>query len=234
MSKLLELEWVRYVGILIIGMAIGAVFYPSKTITTEETSKFEQEIEKLKTEKQKMFSEMHASLHKEQLSSLKYKEESQKRFSSLKQENFKLKSRVKEKRFKIIRPDGTIEEKWFKESETDVVSSVVTSIKSEFTRKVSSIEKKWKSIHKTRVEKIKSEYEKKIIEATKTKSSTHKKSKTEINKRSFGVSLGVTNDDSYFSSVSYDIFGPVFLDLHLESDKQFGGQEAGIGIGLRF
>jgi hypothetical protein len=40
-------------------------------------------------------------------------------------------------------------------------------------------------------------------------------------------------EDQYFSSIQYDIFGPMFLDIHLGGDF-VNETRAGIGIGFRF
>lgn len=234
MKAILQLEWVRYVLIGLIGIAIGAIFYPSKTITTEETRKFEQKIEKLKVEKSKILQKTYVDIREMQSSNKQYREESEKKVTILKQENYKLKSRVKESKFKIIKPDGTIEERWFKESETDIVSSVVTSIKEEFSRKVQSIENKWMTLHTKRIKVIKENYEKKLFVAASLVLEATKKKKVEINKRSFGISLGLTSEKDYFSNISYDIFGPVFLDILLLTDQQLDEKKVGVGFGLRF
>ena len=234
MKQILKLEWVRYVIIGLIGIAIGAIFYPSKTIETEERHKFEQTITKLQAEKETTKTFYQDLYNKEVVENKQYQEESTKKIDSYKEENFKLKQKVSEKRYKIVRPDGTIEEKWFKDSETDVVSSAVTQIKSEFTLKVKSIETKWMKIHEERIKKIKKEHEASIVSLSSTRSETVKKKKVEINKRSFGASFGVMTDEKLFSSITYDVFGPMFLNLHLEADRSFGDKEVGIGIGIRF
>lgn len=234
MPKILTNRYAQLVLTLVIGVAVGAIFYPSKSIRKEEIRKYEEKLAKQEKETATMQLELGGMLNEEKKQNKTLREESHKKISSLKEENFKLKSKITEKRFKIIKPDGTIEERWFKESETDVVASAVTNIKSEFTRKVTSIEKKWKKVHEERVKKIKSDYEKKLSESKKIDSSIEKKEKIDINKRNFGISLGKKTDNDYFSGISYDIFGPVFLDLHFEADEAFGDKEAGLGIGLRF
>lgn len=234
MIKIFNIEWVRYVAVLMIGLALGAIFYPSKTITKEETTKYQEQISRLENEKKSMNSLFESQLNMEKLQSKKYQKQTTAKIDTLKKENFKLQSRVKESRFKIIKPDGTIEEKWFKESQTDIVSSTVTSIKSEYSRKVKSIENKWKKLHEKRIKKIQSDYERKLTESKKTEIQIYKKEKIEINKRSFGVSMGMMTDQRYFSSITYDLFGPVFIDIHLEFDPSTQEKEAGLGFGFRF
>jgi hypothetical protein len=234
MKDILNNQLVRYTLVLIIGAGLGAIFYPTKSIKREIEQKYEQKVEKLLTEKRDLEKEYQTRLDVESQSHREYKDESQKKITSLREENFKLKHKVSEKRFKIIKPDGTIEEKWFKDSETDVVSSVITEIRSEFDRKVSSIEGKWKKVHERRVSKIKESYDKKLTEKDHIIASLSKKETIDINKKQFGVSLGMTTEKDYFSSITYDIYGPFFLDMHLGSDSQFDDKQVGLGIGLRF
>jgi len=231
---MLKNKYVQLILTLAIGIGIGAIFYPSKTVTTETQYKLEQKIERLETEKRNLTSFYEKQVSKEEKEHREYREEITKKTESLREENFQLKQKVSEKRFKIVRPDGTVEEKWFKDSETDVVSSTVTKIKSEFTRKVSEIESKWRSIHEKRIKKIKESFDKRIAESSTKRVEIKQKKKVEINKRSFGLSLGYTSKEKYFSSVVYDVYGPFFLDLHLESNQDLTDKEAGIGIGMRW
>ena len=231
---MLKNKYTQLVLTLLIGIGIGAIFYPSKTITKEEMYKFEQKIERLETEKKNLTSFYEKQINKEEREHKEFKEEITKKTESLREENFQLKQKVSEKRFKIVRPDGTVEEKWFKDSETDVVSSTVTKIKSEFTRKVTEIENKWKSIHEKRISKIRETYERKIAESKNERVEIVKKKKVQINKKSFGLSLGYTSDQKYFSSIMYDVYGPFFLDLHLDANQNLTEKTGGIGIGMRF
>lgn len=227
-------KYVQYVLILITGIAIGAIFYPSKTITRETTHNLEEKIKSLETEKKNITSFFERQLDMEKRQSKKYHKQVTKNTESLKEENFKLKQKITEKRFKIVRPDGTIEEKWFKESETDVISSTVTKIKSEFTSKVKSIENKWKRIHEKRIAQIKKAYEKKSTTDSEKQERTITKEKIEINKRSFGISLGITNNKEYFSTISYDIFGPFFISGLFKTDESLKNKDIGLGIGIRW
>lgn len=234
MNKLLQNTYVRYGVALAIGAAISAIFYPTKSIEREIEAKYESKkellIEDFKTinnriEKEK--TELSQEVKQLQI-------ESSAKISSLKVENTQLKSKVKESKFKIVRPDGTVEEKWFKESETDIVSSTITSIKSEYARKVKSIENKWKTVHTKRVKIIKENYEKKLQEKETVIASYKKKESIQINPRSFGVAFGVMSDDQYYGNISYDVYGPWFLNLQVESDQEFQNGSGGFGLGLRF
>lgn len=203
---------------LLVGGALGAIFYPSRTTT--------EDINRIKQEKHEVVSHLQEQLNLEIQNSSKYRRETQNRIQTLRTENTTLRQKVRETKVKIVKPDGTIHEKTVKESDTQVVSQIVTDIKQEFNEKVTSIENKWKRVHQKRVVVIKEKYENKLQEQIKRK--------TEVNKRNFGVSVGYTTDEHYFSSVMYDVYGPFFLDLHLEADRNFIDNSAGVGIGIRF
>lgn len=234
MKKLLEYKYAVPVLCLLGGIAIGAIFYPSKTITREITAKYEAKIEKLENEKRDIQFDSQTELFNKEVEFSEKKTELQSKISSLTTENTRLRKKTKETIVKIVKPDGTIEEKIVRTSDTEIVSQIVTDIKQEFTEKVTSIENKWKDVHERRVVAIKDTYEKKLSEKQHIIDEYSKKEKIEINKRNFGVSLGYRNGDKYFSSISYDVYGPFFLDLHLESKKNFSDSGAGVGLGFRF
>lgn len=234
MKKLLEYKYALPVLCLLGGIAIGAIFYPSKSITREETAKYEETIQRLENEKRDIEFKAQTELFNKQVEFSEKKSELQTKISSLTTENTILKQSTKETMIKIIKPDGTITEKSYKESDTEIVSQIVTDIKQEFNEKVTSIENKWKEVHEKRVVAIKDTYEKQLSEKQHIIDEYSKKETIKINERKFGVSLGYTSYSKYFSSISYDVFGPFFLDLHLESDSGFSDSGAGVGLGFRF
>lgn len=234
MSKLLENTYVRYGIALAIGAALGAIFYPTKSIEREIEKKYRAEkiklIKELNTVKSKSREE------KQELSSKisKIELESQQKISSLRIENRSLKQKVTERKLKIVKPDGTIVEQSFKESNTEAVSRVITDVRQEFNTKVKSIESKWKKIHEKRVTSIKEKYEKKIQEKDKVITSYKKKESIKVNPRKFGIAFGIMADDQYYSNISYDVYGPWFLNLQVESSKNLDRGSGGVGVGLKF
>lgn len=234
MEKILSNKYVRYLVTLGIGVTIGAIFYPSKSIDREIETSYQKKIEKLQEEKFSLQKEHQEKMHKYLKESLEFEVSLRKKYESVKTENKQLQQKIKEKTLKIVKPDGTIVEETVKESETEVVSKIVTEIREEFNTKVKSIENKWETIHTDRVTKIKQEYEKKLKEKDETISTLKKKEKVEINKKNFGLAFGVLDNKSYYTNGSYDIFGPVFLNMHFQSDEQFNEKRGGIGFGVRF
>ena len=125
----------KYVIIIAIACLIaGGVLYPSKTIDERVRQTYQEKIDKLTTEKSTLQIE-HALKEIAQFKqSLIKQEEINKKVSVLKIENRSLREKTKERWFKLIKPDGTIVEKRYRESDKQETSKIVTSIKEEFTR----------------------------------------------------------------------------------------------------
>lgn len=226
----------RYVQIalaLVIGICAGAILYPSKSIKEELSQKYEKQIEILKKEHTTEVSNLQSKYDSQEKQYKQQVSELSKKVDILRTENSQLKQTQKESIVRIIKPDGTIEERTYRESQTEVISSVTTQIREEFNQKIASIEERYKKVHQERVETIKKDYESKLSQKE-SEISELKKSKTvEINKRSFGLAFGYLSNKDYFSNISYDIAGPFFLDLQVQSNGS-NSNAAGIGFGIRF
>ena len=234
-KELLSKEWVRLVGVLLIGITIGALFYPTKHIEEKLTVKHQEEINNLKEQHSKEMvdvTEKYASSLKENKS---LKEESERKISKLTDEVKSLKSKTKSSTYKLVKPDGTIEERTFSESEIDESSHVVTQIQEEFKTKVEQIESRYATIHAERVTAIKKEFDSKESEYKKTIDELTKSKTVSVNEKRFGIEAGILTDKNYYGHATMDLWGPVFLGVHGElSQERLNGNKMGAGIGLRF
>jgi chromosome segregation ATPase len=235
MAKLLENQLVRYALVLLGGITIGALFYPTKKIEEKITQKYEQQISKMKEEHAKEVSSTKEE-HSAQVKNVTTKlEESERKISVLTVQVRDLKVKVRTAKYKIVRPDGTIEEKEFTESESEESTKIITQIQEEFKTKVSQIEERWSDIHKTRVTEIKKEFDKKESEYQKTIASLEKSKKTSINEKSFGLEAGIMSDKNYYGHATMDLWGPIFVGVHgTVGAKDNTDNSLGAGIGLRF
>lgn len=216
---------------LLLGMAIGAVFYPTKHIEERIDTKHQEEIATLKTQYEKSLLSQQEAYTKLSEESKEYHRVTELKISQLTSEVSTLKSRQKVTYYKLIKPDGTIEERSFTETDIDSSRTVITSIQQEFKEKIDSIEKKWEQIHLKRVSELKKEFAAKEESYKKTIDEFHSEKIVDINKKSFGIEGGGMVNGSYYGHVTYDVFGPFFIGAH----GQFGtSNSAGAGIGIRF
>lgn len=230
--------WLRYIIILFVGIAVGALFYPTKRIEEKTSQKYEQEISSIKQQHSKETQDLKIALDKEQKDSKSFHQESNHKISSLSSQISSLKSKQKTSHYKLVKPDGTIEERDFTESDVEQSSKTVTRIQDEFKTKVNSIENKWSKIHEERTAELKKEFNSKEQDYQKTIASLEKSKTTTVNEKHFGIEGGIMSDKDYYLHATADLFGPIFLGVQGEIKSSKSNQSLdnrlGLGIGLRF
>lgn len=217
--------------VFIIGIAVGTIFYPTKSIEEKLTQKHQEEIIRIKEQSSKELAveQTKTTQVSQQLSS--YKQETETKLSKLTIENTSLKKHQKTSYFKIVRPDGTIEIRKFSESESEASAQITTQIQQEFKQKIESIEMKWSKIHEDRVTKITKDYASKEQEYKKTIDELQKSKITKINEKHLGIEAGFLSNSNYYGHATYDVFGPIFIGIQAETGKS---STIGGGIGVKF
>jgi len=232
-TELLSKEWFRLTGMLLIGVTIGAVFYPTKKIEEKLHYQYQQEISSLKEAHSKEVQEV----NEKYASSLKENKElhieTERKVSKLTTEIKSLQSKQKTAYYKLIKPDGTIEIKKFTESEVNESSKVVTQIQEEFKTKIDKIETKWSEIHKERVAKLQKDFDSKESGYQKTIEELTKSKTVSINEKRFGLEAGMMTNKNYYGHATADLWGPVFIGIHGELGAN-NDNKLGAGVGLRF
>lgn len=222
----------RYALVLIAGIAIGALFYPTKSIEEKLRVQYEQKISQINETNSKTVQNLQESLTKSESSKKQLEVTTSSKIAKLTTENSQLKSKKTETYYKIVHPDGTIEIRSTKASEVDQSNQIITSVKQEFDQKVKDLETKYATIHQQRVQQIQTDFSKKEEKYQETIASLEKDKTVKINAKSFGIEAGIMTNKDYYGHVSYDIFGPIFIGAH----GQFGPTDTagGVGVGIRF
>ena len=229
--------WARYVLLFVAGIAIGAIFYPSKTIIKEVKVEDTTRIERLEKELTNTKEKYEEKLTQKQEENKTLEITMNKKVESLTSEIRVLQSKIKTSYYKLVKPDGTIEERQFTESEVNESTQVVQSIREEFTQKILEIENRWMTIHRERVTAIEIQHAKEVTEFTEKIKKLEQYEKIEINKRSTQFELGFLSNKNYYLHVTRDLFGPIFIGVHTQTnlgllaDPQFA---VGGGVGWRF
>ena len=164
------------------------------------------------------------------------REESSAKISKLTTEIKTLKSHQRIAYYKIVRPDGTIEEKQLTETDIDESTQIVTQIQEEYKRKVDQIETKWETIHQERVTAIQKEFSLKEDTYQKEIASLKKEKITDINPKNFGLEVGFMSNLHYYAHATYDVWGPFFIGLHGTGGtdlKTLSNWQVGGGLGIR-
>ena len=232
-ADLLSKEWVRLTGMLLIGVTVGAIFYPTKRIEEKLTKKHQEEISVMKEAHSKELSEVNEKYSASVKENKELHIESESKITKLTNDVRTLQSKMKTSTYKLVKPDGTIEERTFSQSEVNESSKVVTSIQEEFKQKIDQIETKWSDIHKERVTKLVKEFDSKEAQYKKTIDELTKSKTTSVNEKSFGIEAGILTDKSYYGHATADLWGPVFIGIHGEIGQN-NDNKLGAGLGLRF
>jgi hypothetical protein len=230
-AKILKNRYVQMAACLAIGITVGTVFYPQSRVEERYKSAYEKKELELREQHslEKMeLTEKHLQQEKTYVERI---ETSTQKINSLVTENTNLKQSIKKRKFKIIKPDGTVIEKEFEESNSEATASTVTQVKAEFDRQVSVLEEKWKKVHEERVVSLKKEFDEKLLKAKSEVKIVEREKIVEVNKKSFRPEIGVTTDKNGYLHGTYDIWGPVFLGGGITGNKE-EVKEGRIGIGV--
>ena len=232
--------WAKNVLLILAGVTVGALFYPTKHIEEKVKSHYEELIAQQTESNRVTVASYQERLDKITAEKNTLEVESHKKIESLTVQVKDLKSKTKESYYKIVKPDGTIEIKKFKESEVDESSKVIASVKEEFDTKIKQINERYEKIHKERVEAIRDEFSKREASYKQTIADLEKSKVTDVNKKSFGVELGYLSNKNYYGHISADVVGPFYVGLlgeynsipdpNAKQDQVVGG----LGLGFRF
>lgn len=239
LSELVQNRFVQLGIALVVGITVGAIFYPQKSIEEKVREQVKQEYELKIEESEKRHAseskELQAKLETEQKSHREYQEEASRKIEKLVQENSTLKQSMKKQKLKIVKPDGTIVEKEIEESNSEATHTVITQVKEEFSRKIKEIEDRYKKVHEERVAKLKADFDEELKKAkseTKTVEVIREvERRVEVNKKSLRPEIGATTDKDIYLHGTYNLWGPTFIGGGVSgTDKGFG--EARIGLGF--
>jgi len=227
--KYLKNTYVQIILALLVGIFAGSLLKDQK-ISEVETS-YEKNIESLIFRQQNLLTTKQEEIDSLEKTSKEYKEETTKLMTSLRTENYSLRQKITKSKFKLIKPDGTIIEKEYEESDTNAVSTIVTSIKEEFNQKISSIEEKWKSVHVKRLEEVKKKYTESL--AKKEQEIATLKKKEVVNPKSLRPEIGVTTNKELYIHTTYPVWGPLIIGAGGSLNKEYDGNLR-VGLGLEF
>jgi hypothetical protein len=233
MKKLLERREFQMLIVLVAGVAIGALFYPNSRTEERIKEQYEQELQLERKRNELVQQSLQEEINKVSGQKEQLEQQTSRRIETLNIQIRELQSKTSEKYYRIVRPDGTIEERAYKESEVNESSRVISEIKEEFDHKIRQINQRYELIHRNRILEIKSSFEEREVEYKKTIAKYESEKIRVVNAKRYGLEVGYLSSRSYYGHVNVDLFGPIFIGVHTQSN--FSNDHAvGAGIGLRF
>lgn len=240
MNKILELlktnKYAQMSLALIVGLTAGALLGrggSEEKIKETYKQQYELKVSELEKEHSEKELSLKNSLVQEEEKFKSFQSETSSKIEKLTSENTQLKSSTKRSKFKLVKPDGTIVEKEYDESNSESSKQVITQVREEFNTKVKTIESTWKKIHEEKVAELKSSFDKEIEKVRSETKTVEVIKEKEITKKSLRPEIGInTKKDIYFHS-SYPLFNPVVVGAGFSGREDHFG-EFHIGVGLDF
>jgi len=224
------------VGAFILGGFLGYSFFPTKSIEREFKEEYQSKLTEVRETHAKEIEKVTEEKSKQEKSHKEYEKTTSTKIDSLTTVNTQLRKKVKKRKFKLIKPDGTIVEKEWEESDTQQSTKIITKIRKEFDTKVKSIETRWKKVHTKHVKSLKKEYEEKLKKIKEEKKTTEEKETIKINEKNLRPEIGITSNKDIYIHTSYQLWGPIIVGAGGSYDP-FEDNELGdvrVGLGLEF
>lgn len=225
-SRLLQL-----VLTLLLGMVIGALFYPTKHIEEKLKTKYEAEELTLKEEHTKEVQTVTTNFQQQVDSLSKQKLEVEQQAISLRSQVTELKKHQKKTYYKIVHPDGTIELKVESESDSDENSNVVDQVQTEFKQKLEEETTKLETTYNQQISKLQMDFDSKESDYKKQIQTLEQSKVVDINKRDYNMEVGVLTNRDFYLHASTTLLGPIIIGAHSEAGPS---SSIGAGLGLKF
>jgi ATP-dependent Lon protease len=216
---------------LLLGVAIGAVLYPTKHIEEKLKKTFEQETTVLKQQHAQELQQEQEKTNKVTSEYSQYKVTSEAKITSLTTQVTSLKLHQKKTFFKIVHPDGTVEERASSTTDSEEEQQVSQEIRQEYKQQLEQQVTRLEQIQIEKVVSLQKEWDSKEQDYKKQISTLEQSKIVDINPKNFTLDVGMLTNMDYYGHVSYNLFGPFVLGLQ----GQFGSSPAaGAGLGLKF
>jgi hypothetical protein len=232
LAPLLKNQKVQLAIALFVGITIGALFYPTKSIEEKVSKKYEQQISTLNQVHSQELQASKQELDKVTSQSQTLQAQSQEQISQLTTQVHDLQSSKKTTYYKIVHPDGTVEIRETTDAESQEEDSVATQVQAEYQQKLSEATSQLEKTHQDEITTLEKSYTSKAQAYEETISSLQKSKTVEINQKTTSVEGGLMNDKDYYVHAQHDLWGPVFLGGQGEAGQ--AGGRFGLGIGIRF
>jgi hypothetical protein len=239
--SLLKQRWFQIALAGFLGVTVGALFYPTKTITEKSEEKYKQEydqkVQTLQTTHAVETKTLTDKIDAQEASYKQLQQETSSKLQKLTTENDNLKRTTHRQTYKLVKPDGTVIEKEIDDSDTESSKQMTTQIQQEFTQKISSIEQKYKTIHEQRSAELKKQYDQQLQQYKDTHVVTTDDKKTEkiteVNAKKLHIEAGMTTKLDEYLQASYSLWGPISVGAGVSASPH-SFDEGRLGLGVSF
>ena len=222
---------IQFLLVFIAGGIVAGILYPTKHVEEKVQKTYEQQIATLNQQHSQELATQQSSYQKLTSDYSSYKSETDAKISSLTTEVTNLKTHDHKTFYKIVHPDGTVEERASDTSDSQEQQQVSQQVQQEYQQKLEDDVTKLEQVQADKIASMQKEWDSKEQSYQQQISSFTSSKVVDTNKKDFTIDVGGLTSLDYYGHVTYNVFGPFVLGLQ----AQFGSSPAaGAGIGLRF
>lgn len=231
-KEVASLRWVQIVGAFAAGALACTLLYPTKTITSKITKDYETKIQQIQEQHKIETTSLQTKVDSLTQTNKSLTEKYESKISELKTQITNISSHKVEVHYKLTKPDGTIEERSYLETEDQASQTMISEMKAEYDRQLQQTESTYQKKSEELVAQTRAQYDLQIS-TLKTELSKYTNSSTvTVNAKKLGLEVGYNTDFRTYLHGTYDIWGPVFIGAQI--DKGIKSSGGGLGIGIRF
>lgn len=226
---ILNNKYVQLGAAVLAGALITALLYPSSQTTESIRQEYQTLMDKKVQEQKDITTAVTKNLDEMSQKNKTLSDQYTSKVSELQQTISQMSSHRTEITYKITRPDGTIEERRYFESEDTASTQMITELKSDYERRIQQVESDLQQKHSQELAQTTTRYSLQIAELNKTISKLEKETTVTINPKKWGFELGATSDMTAYLHTSYVFWGPMYIGSHYEVDRN---KKTSVGAGL--
>ena len=221
----------QFALVFIAGGTVAALFYPTRIVQTKLQKTFDQQVSVLKEQQAKEISSVQESYKQQTQELKKTNEDLSIKVTSLTTQVTSLKMHQKKQFYKIVHPDGTVEERASTTTDSEESQQISQQVQQEYRKKLEEDVTKLESIQADKIANMQKQWDSKEQDYQHTISTLTQSKTVTTNPKNFTLDVGMLTNSDYYGHVTYDLWGPFIFGLQ----GQFGPTPAaGAGLGIRF
>jgi ATP-dependent Lon protease len=221
----------QFALVFLAGGVVASVFYPTKHIEEKLQKTYQQQISTLTQQHSQELSKMQTTYEAQSQTLSQTNMQLTSKVNALTDQVTNLKTHQSKTFYKIVHPDGTIEERASSVKDSDEEQQITQQVQSEVDQKVQASTQAITSQFSQQISEMQKTWDSKEQTYQKTISTLTQSKVEDTNKKNFTLDVGALTNADYYGHVSYNLLGPIVIGLQ----GQFGtSPAAGAGIGLTF
>lgn len=213
------------------GAVIGALFYPTKHVEEKLQKTYQQQISTLTQQHSQELSKMQTTFESQTQQLTQTNTQLTSKVNELTSQVTNLKTHQSKTFYKIVHPDGTIEERASSVKDSDEEQQITEQVQTEVDQKVQATTQLLTTQFQQQISEMQKTWDSKEQTYQQTISTLTQSKVVDTNAKRFVLDAGALTNADYYGHITYSLLGPIVIGIQ----GQFGASPAaGAGLGLSF